>query len=867
MSAHVVPGAIPEDQDAGAPSQNQAGFVKLWRIALRELRGGLKGFQVFIACLALGVMVIAAVGTMSEALRAGLAQQGEVLLGGDLTFSRMHLRATEDERAALSSLGAVSEAATMRTMARTLDASDSALAELKAVDGVYPLVGSVALVGGGALDQALVDNGAVVDPALLARLGLKRGDELKIADAVVTVRGLLETEPDAVSDRLTYGPRIFISQATLEATGLVKPEMLIRWRYAVRLSEAHATSSEHLKDVVKGLETTLPDAGFTVRNRHDPNPQVRRTIDRLRQFLVLIGLASLLVGGVGVANAVSTFVDKRMKVIATLRSIGASQRQVFQIFLFQILAMTGIGIAIGLALGVAIPLIISAMFGSELPIRVGFALSFQSLLVAGGYGFVVAMLFALWPLGRAANVKATVLFRDELAAVGGRPPWSIIGVTAVLVAVLFGIALTTSDPQWLALYVTAGLIVMLLVFSGVGYAVTKLARRVRRPRAAMLGLAVRNIGAPDGLTRSVVLSLGTGLTLLVAVALVNASMVNELSDRLPERSPDYFLLDVPKDEHASLMSLVKTRLPDAAFAEAAMLRGRLVALKGTPVEQIKPPADAQWVLNGERGLSYSETVPNGSSIVKGAWWPANYDGPPQVSFEQELAEKLGLDVGDAVTVNVLGRDITATISNLREVKWESLAINFVMVFSPNTLRAAPHNLLATIRLPEGTTGAAEGDVMRGIGRDFPSVTAIRVKDALDQVNKIFSKIMIAVQVAGSVTLLAGALVLAGAMATAQRRRILEAVILKTLGARRRQILKAHALEYAILAAIAAIVAIGLGSVMAWIAVTEVMDLDFSFSVSAIFMTLAVAATLIGLFGGIGTWSVLRARPVPYLRAE
>ncbi len=369
------------------------------------------------------------------------------------------------------------------------------------------------------------------------------------------------------------------------------------------------------------------------------------------------------------------------------------------------------------------------------------------------------------------------------------------------------------------------------------------------------------------MTRSVVLSLGTGLSLLVAVALANASLVDELKDRLPGQSPDYFLLDIPKQDFPALAARVLTAIPGAQLTDAPMLPGRLVKLKDKPVEEIKPPADAQWVLNGDRGLSYTATVPEGSTVVEGEWWKDGYSGPPLVSFEAELAKKLGLMIGDHVTVNVLGRNIDATIANLREVKWESLAINLVMVFSPNTLEAAPHNFLATVRLPKATGRGAEVALVRDLGVQYPSVSAIRVRDAIDQVNKVFAKIMMAVQVAGSVTLIAGALVLAGALATAQRRRILEAVILKTIGARRRQILAAHAIEYALLAGIAALVAILLGSIVAWVAVTRVMELDFVFSLNAVLFTLAAAAGLIALFGGIGTWAVLRARPVPYLRSE
>ena len=393
-----------------------------------------------------------------------------------------------------------------------------------------------------------------------------------------------------------------------------------------------------------------------------------------------------------------------------------------------------------------------------------------------------------------------------------------------------------------------------------------LARRVPRPRTPELALAIGNLGAPGGLTRSVVLSLGAGLSLLVAVALANASLVKELTGRLPERSPGYFLLDVPKSEYATIQALVEHETPGAHLVEAPMLRGRLIALKGRNVEEIKAPAEAQWVLNGDRGLTYADTLPEGSTLVDGAWWDKDYAGEPLVSFEEELARNLGLKIGDEVTVNVLGRNLTAKIANLREVKWESLTLNFVMVFSPNALKAAPHNLLATVTLPKTTSLQSEVGLMRKLGKEHPSVTVIRVKDALDAFNAIFTKVMVAVRAAGGVTLLAGALVLAGALATAQRRRILEAVVLKVLGATRRRILTAHLIEYVLLASATALFAVGLGAVAAWFAVTQLMHIGFSFDWGAVVGALATATGLVALFGLLGTWTVLSARPVPYLRA-
>jgi putative ABC transport system permease protein len=835
-------------------------------IALRELRSGLSGFRIFIACVALGVAVITGVGAVSDALRAGFEHQGEAILGGDATLQRAHQRATGAERAALDRFGRVSETATMRTMARRPDGSDQALAELKIVDDAYPLVGKVVLGDGTSLHDALA-RGAIVDPILLARLGLKVGDKITLGTDQTTIAGTIKSEPDGIADRLTYGPRILVSLATLEKSGLVKPGTLIRWRYALKLDPERSARTDELKALRAKIATELPEAGFTIADRRDPSPQISRTLERLRQFLTLIGLTALLVGGVGVANAVATFIDKRRKVIATMKSIGATSGTVLAIFLVEVLIVALVGILIGLAVGAVIPVVLNAFYGDLVPIHADLTVSALSIGSAVVYGFAVALLFTLWPLGRVERVSASVLFRDEVAPERTWPrPWVIVA-TLVVAAILVGFALLTSESTRIALYFAGGLVVVFAVFFALGTALTWAARRVPRPRLPELALAIGNVGAPGGLARSIVVSLGAGLSLLVAVALADASLVDELKERLPSRSPDYFLLDVGKADYPGITALIDQKVPGATLEGEPMLRGRIVALNGTPAEDAKVPADAQWVLNGDRGLSYSQTVPPGSKVIAGSWWGPDYTGEPLVSFEADMAAKLGLKLGDTVTVNALGRNITARISNLREVKWETLAINFFMVFSPNTLRSAPHNLLVTITLPHGTPLAKEVAAMRDMGRAYPAVTAIRVKDVLDAFDAMFAKVMLAVRIAGSVTLLAGALVLAGALATAQRRRILEAVILKTLGATRRRILFSHFLEYFLLAAATALFAVGLGTVAAWLVVTQVMHIGFSFSATAIALALAVSMALVFLFGGVGTWGVLRAPAVPFLRSE
>jgi len=847
------------------PGRGRIPFGRVLALAMRELRSGLRGFYVFIACVALGVAVITSVGALSDALKGGFERQGEAILGGDVTFARMHARADGTNREWILAQGRMSETATLRAMARRLDGEDQALIELKGVDELYPLAGELK-VAGAAFGEAIRD-GVVADPVLLERLGLKPGDTMRIGDAEVAVRATIVAEPDAIADRLTYGPRVFVSLATLERTGLVQPGTLVRWRYALKLPDEAGESSAALSDFRERAKAALTDAGFTIADRRDPSPQVSRTLERLRQFLTFLGLTALLVGGVGVANAVATFIDRRRNVIATMKSLGATSRMVFSIFLVQVLVMAALGVLIGLAVGLAVPVLLTNLYGDMLPIKAEMSLSVRSIVTGSAYGILVALLFTLWPLGRAELVSASVLFRDEVAPERVWPRRRIMLLTLLVAALLIAFAVLMAESQRIALYFCLGLLFVFVFFSGLGMVVNWAARRVPRPRIPEFALAIGNLGAPGGLTRSVVLSLGAGLSLLVAVALANASLVQELTGRIPTQSPNYFVLDIPKGDYPDVAALVAREVPGSALVEAPMLRGRLIEIKGRSVDTIKPPPEAQWVLNGDRGLTYSDTVPEGSKLVEGEWWAKDYAGEPLVSFEQQLAHHLGLAIGDTVTVNVLGRNITGRIANLREVKWESLALNFVMVFSPNTLQGAPHNLLATITLPRQASLEADARLARVLGRTFPSITVIRVKDALEAFGKVFTKVMLAVQVAGGVTLLAGALVLAGALATAQRRRILEAVILKVLGATRRRILVSHFAEYLMLAAATALFAVALGALAAYVAVRHVMDIEFNFAWMPVAQALVLALGLVAVFGGFGTWAVLRARPVPHLRSE
>lgn len=860
------------DALSSAPSIHSSNLPLSLRIAVRELRGGLRGFYIFLFCVALGVAAIASIGSLSDALKSGLAQEGQAILGGDMEFSLNHRRITADERSFLTSKGEISEIAAMRAMAISEKNKKNTLIGLKAVDKAFPLYGSAVLESGNDLQKVLRETGAiVVDPLLLKRLGVARGDDIKIGDAVLKIADLIKSEPDRLSGPPILGPAILMSQKTLEKTGLAAPGSLVRWSYRLRLPES-SVSPETIKEIKKEAEKSLSDSGFSIRDRNNPAPMIRRAINQMTQFLTFVGLTALIVGGVGVANGVTTYLDRKRRIIAAFKCLGAPSSLISRIYFLQVLIVAGLGIIIGLIAGALLPWLVSTLFAGILPFTLQTSVHPSALLLAAAYGLLVAVLFVLWPLGRAEQVKPQALVRENISEESVVPPRRFIAAAAIVAALLVGVTIASAEQGWIALYFCAGLTILFLLFYALGRALHWGFRRMPRPKRPELALAVTNLAAPGSLTRSVTLSLGTGLSLLVAVALIDHSMVSELKTGLPKNAPNYFFLDIGKEQMADFKQFVKKSVPGGELNDAPMLRGRIVNLAGRPVETTKPAPNAAWVLRGDRGLTYSATVPEGSTITEGKWWPKDYDGEPVLSFEEELAKGLGLKIGDEVTVNILGRNVSAKIMNFRTLKWESLSINFVMIFSPNALQGAPFNMLATLHTDNDPEAAAPGDstkvsFVQTLTEKFPNITVIRVRDTIEAVNSIFSKLMTGIRAAGGLTLLAGSLVLAGALATAHRSRIYQAVILKTLGATRRRIISSHILEYLILALLTSLLAVLFGIATAWVVVTQLMDLGFTLSVSAIAQAISLAVVLVVALGAAGSWRVLSAKVAPELRSN
>ncbi|WP_137180651.1 FtsX-like permease family protein [Roseomonas sp. AR75] len=840
---------------AGGASPLRAHLTHGLRLARRELRGGLKSLRIVLACLALGVAAIAAVGTLRAATEAGLAADGARLLGGDIEVRTSQRPMPQAALAWATSRGAVvSEVIEMRAMA-VAPSGERSLVELKAVDGRYPLYGELILAPA---EARLSPASVALEASVAERLGLAPGDTVRIGDASFTLAGLIATEPDRIASPAVLGPRAMILAEAIPATGLVQPGSLINYDTRVRLPPGTDPRA-----FARDWQQAQGDGGWRVRFAGQAEPGVNRFLDRAASFLTLAGLTALLVGGIGVATGVRAWLEARGRTIATLRCLGAPAGTILATYLIQVLALALLGIAIGLAAGFGLTWLAAQALAGALPVPPRFGIYPRELGLAALYGLLTAVAFALWPLGRAQRIPGAALFRDTVTATPGWPSRALIlaNVAAALALALLVVA-TAEQPRF-AMGFVAGAAITLLLFRLGATLLMRAARAMRHVRRPAWRLGLANLHRPGAPTPTMLVALGIGLTTLAAIATIEGNLRRQLQEQLPDAAPSFFFIDIQNDQAPLFDRLAQAQPGVQDVRRAPSMRARVVAVDGVPAERMVVAEDTRWALRGDRGLTYAATPPEGTKLVAGEWWPANYDGPPLVSFDANIAAGWGVGLGSVITVNVLGRDIDLKIASLREIQWRGLGINYVMVASPGLLEAAPHTHIATVR----STPQSETGVLRAITDAFPNVSGIRVRDALEAVAGLLSRVGVALQATSSVTLLAGMLVLAGAVAAGQRRRVRDAVVLKTVGATRSQIRAAWLVEFGILGLVAGLLAAAAGSAASWAVVRFVMRGEWIFLPGTLAVVVVGCVLLTLAFGYVGTALALRARPAPLLRNE
>lgn len=828
------------------------------RLALRDLRGSGRSFMVLLLALTLGVAIIAAVATLNRGVATALERDARVLLGGDLEIEQANTAIPAADLERIVPPGA-RLSTTLRTNTLATAGDRSVSVNLKAVDDAYPLVGAVLLDPPMPLAEALADGGAVVESTLLARLGIGLGDRLQIGETSVRAAAVLVREPDRIGGLFGFGigPRMIVGRDTLAAAEVLLPGALVRYEYRLALPEGSDAGA-----VAADLRQRFPDAGWRVRGPRDVQPQVTRVTDRLATFLTLAGLTALLTGGLGIALTVETHLTRRTVTIATLKCLGASGSQVFQIYLGQVLLLGMAGVTLGLMLGLLLPLAVHMVPEGTLPITPELGVYAGPLLLAAAAGLVTTVLFALWPLAIAREISPAGLFRALVAPPRRWPRRPYLAAMGGLVLALAAIAVAGVPQPKVGAWFVLTVVAAVLLLWGLTRVVTLLARRAGHRGGFALRLALANLHRPGSAAPRVIMALGAGVTLLVAVAVLAANLRNEISLRLPERAPALFLIDIQPQQRATLQATL-AEVPGARLEQLLpSLRARVVRIDGQPVEAVTVAPNVAWTVRRDRGFTYAQSLPEGSELVAGEWWAPDYAGPPLVSIDEEIASGYSVTVGDTLAFNVLGRTIETRIASVRrEVDWSGGRLDFLFIVNPATLAGAPHTFVASADVPL----AEEARLLDLLTERLPNVTPVVLRDVVGRATEVLGRVELAVQVVAGLTLGGGILALVGGILAARERQRYETVVLKVLGARRRVLLEAFLVEYAVIGAAVALVGGLLGSLAAWLVVTQVMDLPWSPALLPLGGVLLTAVLAVVGVGAVALWRLVALPAAPVLR--
>lgn len=833
------------------------GWGMAWRLARRDLSLRFKGLRLLVACLFLGVAALAAIGSLTGSIERELTARGRAILGGDIGLEVWQRDLTAPERAALEALGRVSSGTRLQAMATAGDLT--APVQLKAVDARWPLVGRLRLadgrlVGAPPPGQAWLAEGAA------ERLALRPGGRLTIAGQALTVGGIIADEPDRLGEGFAWGPPVIVEQTFPARAGLTAPGSQFRTRVRVAFARPYDPVQ-----AVDGLKAAFPTAGFAYRTRDKAAPGTEQFVERMGQFLVLVGLAALVIAGIGIGLGVSSWLESRRNAIATLKVLGATSADIARITLLQVGMAAGVATFAGLAVGIALTPLLGAALGDLLPITPGVVVDFAALGRAALYGLLVALIFTAPPLAAARAFPAMALMRARVTPLQAVWRRALVPV-ALGLAALVALAMATAAQPLVTAGFLAGAAATLGLLAALGWGLRWTIARLPRPRQPLLRAALANLHRPGAQTVALVTALGFGLSAFVLLATVQSNLDANVAARIPTRAPDFFVLDIARDRAGEFRQAVARTAPGAAVRIVPNLRGAILAY-GPPgrmvrVADLKQVAEKAWALRGERGLTYSATVPEGNSLTAGQWWPQDYAGPPLVSVDQELADALDLHLGDRIAVSILGVEREATIASLRRIDWDSLGFNYVLVFSPNMFADAPHNLAATINL---APGAARTGLLQALVRAFPASSVIETGAILKDARGLLDRMSVAIMAAASVAVLAGLAVLLGAIAAARRARTYDTAVLRVLGASRTQVLGVLAGEYALLGLLLAVVALPLGIGVGWVIVVQLFDFAWLPGWTEILAVLAAGLALVLGFALAATLPVLRERPARVLR--
>jgi putative ABC transport system permease protein len=841
------------------------------RMALREIRSSWQRLLFFFICIAIGVAAIIALRSVIQSVRAGMSQEAQALVAADILltsnsdFTPKVLDTLRTEQRA-GHVTATSQAIELPTMVRPADASKlvTRMVELRAVQQEFPFYGTLTLADGTYSHDMLLNHGAIVRPELLAQLGLKVGDSIIIGNVPFQIRGIIGSEPGRSLGAFSLGPRVIIDYTALSDTGLLSFGSRASHQLLMKVP---APALDPLTD---SLRSAFANEFVGVRSYRRNDDQMGENLTRAENYLSLVGLVVLILGGIGVSSVTRVFVQQKLRSIAILKCIGASSREIFAVYMTQVLLLGIAGSILGVGIAAAVIAAVPSFVGNlAATLNVQYGLTAAAVIQGLAIGLLVSVLFSLVPLLDVRHVKPSLLLRHDMPPLA-RIDWIKWGVTAIVAGSLVGVAAWQAGSLRVGLMLSAGFVATAFVLHLAGLALVRAVQPLRYSPSFALRQAVLHIARPGNQTRVILLAVGLGTFFILGVRTLQANLLQDFAVQVGDDAPDMFLIDIQQDQKDGLASFLDQqngaeRPPNVM----PTLRARITAVRGREVnletyEQVR----GRGSLSREYTVTYRPQLNANEEILQGAWWPSTpAAGEAEVSIEESLQKRFRINIGDEMQFDVLGRRIPATVTSIRKVNWRDYRSGgFMLVFRPGVLDNAPHSYIASVNGPRETTARAR--MQAQLVARYPNVSVIDLREVLDTIQTIVNGVTLGVSVVGGLVLLSGLLILVGAVSMTKFQRVYEAAILKTLGASSRLIAAMLLLEYGVLGAIAGTIG-ALGAIaLSWAVATYALELDTWHTWPSITVG-GIVATAIGVatIGVLASWDVLRHKPLATLRAE
>lgn len=838
-------------------------------MAAREMRASWQRLLFFFICIAIGVGAIVALRSVIQSVRNTFAGEARTLITADAMITsnqpiKPELAATIDRR--LSAAGAESirsiELATM-TRPSDRDGGRARMVELRAVEDGFPYYGTMRLADGVVYDHSLLRGfGVLVRPELLAQLEVRVGDALSIGTQRYTIRGVIESEPGRRLGAFSMGPRVFVDLADLEKSGLMGFGSRSTQQRLVRVPEAR------LDQLVTELRADFANEFARVRSFKATEDDIGEDFARAENYLSLVGLVIVILGGIGVSSVTRVFVQQKMKSIAVLKCVGARSSQLLAVYVAQVvmLGLAGSLLGVGLA-ALAMRSIPSLLAGATPGVEINYALTLPAVAQGVGIGLLVSLLFSLVPLLEVRHVKPSLLLRDEPRS--RRPDLLQIGVSLFVVTALVALTVWQAGNWRVGLVVAAGFAGTALVLHLAGILVIRAIAPLARSRSFALRHAVLQLSRPGSQMRIVLLAVGLGSFFIIGVRSLQQNLIDEFAVNVTADSPDMFLLDIQSDQVERVRQAVIDHQPAGAAPPRLLpvLRARVVGVEGREVNlENFEGVRRRGSLGREYTITYRQALEPNERIVAGQMWDATPSAVAEVSIEQFINEEFQINVGDTIRFDVLGRIIPAKVTSVRFVEWsDSRAGGFIFVFRPGVLEQAPHSFVGFLRGPE--EAAMRNRLQSALVEAAPNVSVIDGREILSTIKSVVDNVTLAVTVVGTLVVFSGLLILIGAVAMTKFRRVYEAAIFKTLGATRQLIAAVLVIEYGLLGLLAGTIGAGGAIALSWAISRYALDIPFRPLLGVSATGVAVTAILVAVIGVISSWEVLQRKPLATLRAE